>query len=130
MHLTFSRRLALASVTTLGLSAATLVVATPAHAADWTTVLTVHKARTQLCKEPVGDGWRVRIRLDNRNADHTHLAGMSAGGDRASVRAKAGEVSKVRSLVIQRSDELTVGMGEPTGEGLGGDQELARVGLC
>jgi len=130
MHPTFSRRLALASVTTLGLGAATLVVATPAHAADWTTVLTVHKARTQLCKEPVGNGWRVRIRLDNRNADHTHLAGMSRNGTQASVRAKTGEISKVKSLVFERGDELVVGMGEPTGEGLGGDQELARVGAC
>lgn len=130
MRPTLSRRLALATVTTLGLGTATLVVATPAHAGDWTTVLTVHKARTQLCKEPVGDGWRVRVRLDNRNADHTHLAGMSGSGAKASGRAKAGEVSKVKWLVVNRGDELTVGMGEPTGEGLGGDQELARVGLC
>ena len=130
MRPSLSRRLALATVTTLGLGTATLVAATPAHAAGWTTVISVHKARSQLCKEPVGDGWRVKIRLDNRNADHAHVSGMSRNGTQASVRARAGEVSKVRSLVFSRSDELVVGIGEVTGEGMGGDYELGRVGLC
>jgi hypothetical protein len=130
MPSTLSRRLALATVTTLGLGTATLAAATPAHAADWTTVIAVHKAKAQLCKEPVGDGWRVKIRLDNRNADHTHLAGMSRNDTQVSVRAQAGEVSKVKSLVFQRGDELVVGIGEVTGEGAGGSEDLGRVGLC
>jgi hypothetical protein len=130
MRTPLSRRLALATVTTLGLGTATLAAATPAHAADWTTAMSVHKARTQLCKEPVGDGWRVELRLDNRNADHAHVSGMSRNGTQVSVRARAGEVSKVKSLVFSHSDELIVGIGEVTGEGMGGDFEIGRVGLC
>ena len=130
MRPTLSRRLALAAVTTLGLGTATLAAATPVHAADWTTVMSVHKGKTQLCKQPVAEGWRVRIRLDNRNADHGHVSGMSRDGTQVAVRASAGEVSKVKSLVFQRGDELVVGIGELNGEGAGGDHDLGRVGLC
>ena len=126
-----SRRFALAAVTVIGLGTTTLAGATPAHAASWTTVMSVHKAKTQLCKDPVADGWRVRIRLDNRAAAHGHDAGMSRnGGANASVRAQAGEVSKVKALFFQRGDELTVGMGEFTGEGAGGRASLGAVGFC
>jgi hypothetical protein len=130
MRPTLSRRLALTAVTTLGLSSAALAAAAPAHASDWTTLVSVHKAKTQLCKEAVSDGWRVRIRLDNRNADHTHLAGMARNDTQVSVRAKAGEVSKVRSLIFQQGDELVVGIGEVTGEGAGGAEDLDQVGVC
>ncbi|QIG45297.1 hypothetical protein G5V58_23365 [Nocardioides anomalus] len=128
-----SRRLAAAAVSTLAaLTAACVAAAAPAHAADWTTVLSVHKAKTQLCKTPVPGGYRVKIRLDDRTSDHAHLAGMSTGAEGASVdvKAAAGEVSKVRSLVVRRGDDLVVGMGEPTGEGMGGDQSLTRIGAC
>jgi hypothetical protein len=126
------RRLAAAAVSSLVLAAASVVAAAPAHAADWTTVMAVHKSKTQLCKTAVPGGYRVKIRLDNRASDHPHLAGMSKGsqGAQANVKAAAGEVSKVKSLVIGRGDELVVGMGEPTGEGMGGDQSLARIGSC
>ena len=130
MRPALSRRLALAAVTTIGLGTTTLATATPAHAAEWTTVIAVHKARTQLCKQPVGASWRVLIRLDNRSSDHGHVAGMSRNDTQVSVRARAGELSRVRSLIFQRGDELVVGIGELTGEGAGGDQELSRVGLC
>jgi hypothetical protein len=130
MPATVPGRVALPVLTALLTGTLTLAIAAPAHAADWTTVLSVHKAHTQLCKEPVADGWRVRIRLDDRSSDHAHNAGMSRGGATVSVRAAAGEVSKVKTLVVPRGSELVVGMGEPTGEGLGGDQDLGRVGRC
>lgn len=130
MAATLPYRLFLAGVTVLGLGAASVVSTLPAEAAGWGTVMSVHKSRTQLCKEPVSGGWKVKIRLDNRSSDHGHNAGMSVGPDSVTVRAKAGEVSKVKSLVVNRGEELTVGMGEPTGEGMGGDQELAQVGAC
>ncbi len=46
------------------------------------------------------------------------------------MRATAGEVSTVKSLVFRRGDELVVGIGEFTGEGAGGDHDLGRVGFC
>ena len=131
MRPTLSRRLALATVTALGLGTATLVAATPAQAADWTTVLSVDKATTQLCRKPAAGGIQIRIRLDNRRADHAHLAGISRnGGAEASVRARAGELSSVKSLVVRTGDHLVVGMGEITGEGLGDDVALSSIRPC
>jgi hypothetical protein len=131
MPLTRSRHLALAAVTTLGLGSATVVAAAPAHAADWTTIVALHKGKAQLCKEPAAGGWRVRIRLDNRASAHGHTANLSRNRSRVfSVRAQAGEVSKTKSVVVQRGDELSVGLAEPSGAGLGGSAQLSSVGRC
>jgi hypothetical protein len=128
---TRSGRIALTFIAALGLGSATLVAAAPAHAANWTTIMATHKGKTQLCKDAVAGGWTVRIRLDNRASTHAHLAGMSRNqGANVTVRAQAGEVSKVKSLFVQTGDALTVGMGELTGEGAGGRAPLGSVGFC
>ncbi len=130
MAATLPRRLLVAGVTVLGVGAASVVTALPAQAASWDTVLSVHKSRTQVCKEPAGNGFQLRLRLDNRNADHAHLPGSRATATETGVRARAGEVSKVKTLFVQRSDDLVIGMGEITGEGLGDSLDIRQVGAC
>lgn len=123
-------RLTLAAVTVAGLGAASLVSALPAEAANWQTGAAVHKARTQLCKQPAAGGFRVKVRLDNSRGDHTHLGGVSGSGRSADVRAAAGEVSKVKSIVVSAGATISVGIGEPTGEGLGDTLPVRQVGNC
>ena len=88
------------------------------------------RAKLQLCKEPLGDGrTRVKVRLDNRQAAHTHLGGISRTRDGQRVdanhRTPAGQLSAVKSLIWQRGDYFVAGMGEVSGEGAGGDFMLS-----
>lgn len=123
-------RLTLAAVTVAGLGAASLVSALPAEAANWDTVAAVHKARTQACKQAVAGGFKVKVRLDNSRGDHTHLGGASSGGRSVEVRAAAGEVSKVKSFVVGPNAQISAGIGEPTGEGLGDTFPVRTLGTC
>ena len=116
------------------LALAPLAVAAPAQAA-WTPVVRIDGAKALVCKAPLGDGrTRVKLRLDNRGADHTHLSGLSRtrGGQQASVqvRAGAGQVSGTTSLVWKRGDQLSTGIGEVTGEGAGTQFLLGEVKRC
>lgn len=125
--------------TVLGLLAASVLapaalIAAPAHAA-WGPIVTIDGAKLQVCKEPLGNGRvRVKARLDNRGADHTHLGGISRtrGDQRQSVefRVRAGRVSQVDSLVWRRGDQLTGGIGETNGQGAGTDFALGDVPRC
>jgi hypothetical protein len=126
-------------ITALGLLAAGVLapaalVAPAAHAA-WGPIVTIDGAKLQVCKEPLGDGrQRVKARLDNRGADHTHLGGISRtrGDKRQSVefRVRAGRVSRVDSIVWRRGDSLTGGIGETNGQGAGTDFTLGSVPRC
>ena len=114
---------------------APLSLTAPAAHAAWTTQQTVDGARLLICKQPRGDGRiRVKARLDNRRADHTHLAGVSrtrgAQTTRIDFRTAAGRLSPTKSLVWRRGDTLVAGMGEPSGEGAGGDFVLRDVTRC
>ncbi|WP_243058384.1 hypothetical protein [Nocardioides sp. SR21] len=114
---------------------ATMTLTGPAAHAAWTTSMRTHGAKLQLCKEPLGDGRiRVKVRLDNRGASHAHVAGMSRtrGEERvdATFRTAAGRLSGVKSLVWQRGDYFTAGMGEITGEGAGGDFLVGDLARC
>lgn len=113
----------------------TMAFTGPAAHAAWTTQMRIHGAKLQLCKEPLGDGrTRMKVRLDNRAGSHTHLGGMSRTRDgeqvNANFRTPAGQLSGVKSLIWQRGDYFTAGMGEPTGEGAGGDFVLSNIARC
>jgi hypothetical protein len=126
-------------ITVLGLLAASAlapatVLAAPAHAA-WEPLVTIHGAKLQVCKEPLGNGrQRVKVRLDNRGGDHTHLGGISRtrGDKRQSVelRVRAGRISQVDSIVWRRGDALTGGIGETNGQGAGTDFTPGDVPRC
>lgn len=121
-----------AAITCLAL--APLAVAAPAEAA-WTNMMQIHGGKLQLCKVPLGDGrTRLKVRLDNRGASHTHLGGISRTRDGRRVdvnhRTAAGRTSDVRTIVVRRGDQLVAGMGETSGEGAGGDFALSGVARC
>jgi hypothetical protein len=116
------------------LALAPLAVAAPAQAA-WTPMVRIDGAKALVCKAPLGDGRvRVKLKLDNRGADHTHLSGLSRtrNGQQTSVevRAAAGQVSGTKSVVWKRGDQLSTGIGEVTGEGAGTGFELDQVSRC
>lgn len=105
---------------------------------SWSTLLQVHGAKTQACRVSAqgGDAWRIRLRLVNGSA-HTHLAGGSVQRDgrevdEVSFRVAPHRTSDVKSVLVRRggSDMLVVGMGETTGEGLGGDVQVSDIGRC
>lgn len=107
------------------LAAAALVATVPAPAsAAWQTSTVVHGAKLQVCKRYVDGQNYVRFRLDNRQARHTHLGGLSRtrnGETRTfNVRAAAGRISQVVQLPVRPSDRFSTGVGELTGEGAGG----------
>lgn len=126
-------------LTVLGLLTALLLapmaLLAPAANAAWGSVITIDRARLQVCKVALGDGrQRVKVRLDNTRAAHAHLGGISRtrNGQRQSIelRAAAGRVSRVDSLVWRRGDQLTGGIGELDGRGAGGDFSLGDVPRC
>jgi len=127
-YLTICGAIAGATLTSLGLTA------TSAQAA-WTTAQQVHGGKTLVCKVPLADGQqRVRLRLDNSNAQHTHVSGMSRqrGGQttQVDVRTAAGNVSATESLVWRRGDVLVTGIGEVTGEGMGSQIGIGQISRC
>ena len=127
------RLIALGTLTCL--ASAPLVATAPAAHAVWTPMVRIDGARSLVCKVPLGDGrTRVKVRLDNRNADHTHIGGLSRtrGDQQASVevRAAAGQVSATKSLIWKRGDQLSTGIGEPSGEGAGTGFPISAVARC
>lgn len=120
------RPAALATLAGLVLSSV-LAVAPAAHAA-WRTEHTFHGAKLQLCKAAP---WRIKVRVDNRNGDHTHhgSVGYTRNGDYdgVQVRAAAGRVSKARTITYRAGDELSWGGGE--GEGINFGDLLRPAGL-
>lgn len=114
---------------------APMALLAPAANASWGSLVTIDGARLQVCKVALGDGrQRIRVRLDNTRAGHTHLGGISRtrGGQRQSIelRVAAGRRSDVRSLVWRRGDRLSGGIGEVTGEGAGTDFSPGDVPRC
>lgn len=121
------------AMTSLLLTAAVLTA--PAAQAAWTSGARVHRGDVQACKVRNNDGsLTIRTRLDNRLASHTHLGGMSRtrDGQRVSVevRAAAGEISATKSLRWRSGDVLSIGIGETTGEGLGGGIAPSQIPAC
>ena len=118
-----------------GLLLTVMTLTGPAATAAWHNALAFHGAKLQVCKVPLDGGrTRVKVRLDNRGASHTHLGGTTRvrGTDQVSrdVRVAAGKVSDVKSLVVNRNDQLSAGMGETNGQGAGGELPLSIVSRC
>ncbi|NPC96648.1 hypothetical protein [Nocardioides sp. zg-DK7169] len=110
------------------------LLAPPAQAA-WTNGLAVQGAKVQVCKVPLGDGdLRVRVRLDNRGAQHAHIGSVYRvrGEQRteARVRAASGKMSGTKALRVKRGDQVGVGFEEVTGEGLGGTMTRSSISRC
>lgn len=127
-------RIAAITVLTSLLGIGGVLTASSAEAA-WSAGASVHGGKTQLCKVRHNDGsLTIRVRLDNRGASHTHLGGLSRtrDGQRANVevRAAAGRISGTKSLRWRSGDTLSVGIGEPTGEGLGGGASPSQISVC
>lgn len=118
----------------LGLSALTVVGAPSANAA-WSTWVSTHGAKAQVCQVPLAGGSaRLKIRLDNRNAAHWHRVSLFRTRDgrtqEVSVRAGAGSTSGTKSLVWSRGDEAGVTLHHPDGGAAGGGVEPRMVRRC
>lgn len=131
-----TKRLAVLGVLT-SLVLSSLALTAPAAHAAWRNVMQIHGGKVQACKVPLADGrTRIKARLDNRGADHTHLGGITGASDssqpgRIEFRTRAGKMSPVKSMVFRRGERyLSAGMGEVTGEGAGGDFPLSDVPRC
>jgi hypothetical protein len=123
MTTTANRLTAAAALLALILTALTLVA--PAADAAWTTWGKRHGASAQVCRETLpGDRVRIKLRLDNRGSDHWHRATIfrDRGGviTEIEVRAAAGRLSRVRSIVLAPGDEAGLTVHEPDG-GAAGD---------
>ncbi len=87
-----------------------------------------------MCKVRVTGGYRIKVRLDNRRATHTHIGGLyrSRNGNTAQVRVKAarGRVSATKALLWRPGYQLSVGIGELDGRGLGGGIYPSSIARC
>jgi len=129
----FVRRAAATAVAASVLGAGTLL-ASPAQAA-WTSGARAHGGNVLVCKVPLDGGdLRVRVRLDNRNADDTHIGELRTErkGVRTQVRVRAagGKQSATKSLRVSRGDVVVVGISEVTVGGLGGTMTRASIARC
>lgn len=131
---TTSRVAAGGLLTALALGGSTLTAA-PAHA-GFKQVLNIHEARVQLCKVPrAGDAFDVRLRLNNKGADHAHRGVLSrerrGKWTTISVQAAGGKLSGAKSLRWKKGDTLSVGMAEVKGGGgAGGGIGIRQVPAC
>lgn len=130
------RAVAVATAAALLLSLCALATqsAVPARAA-WTNVMTMDGGKLQLCRVPLGGGkTRVKGRLDNRNAKHTHTAGFTRirGENRTNRAFKvvAGKRSGIKAIKFRQGDKLSAGMGHPDGSGGGGQLPLRDLPRC
>lgn len=123
-----------ALIVAVGLAFAGLVATAPSASAAWSTQHTFHGAKVQLCKARISGGWRVKVRLDNRNGKHVHhgSVGRTRGNDSvfATVRAAAGRVSGVKSVTYRAGDELSWGGGETEGINFGDQARIGRIAAC
>lgn len=128
-----TRLSALGALTCLLLTSLTLLA--PTANAAWTTWGDRHGAKPQVCKVPLGGGSaRVKLRVDNRRAAHAHRVTIfrDRNGDvrEIEVRAAAGRMSQVASIVLARGDYAGLTVHEPDG-GAGGDMlRLGSVARC
>ncbi|MQW78079.1 hypothetical protein GHK92_19610 [Nocardioides sp. dk4132] len=127
------RRAAATTVVASVLGAGTLL-ASPAQAA-WTSGALVHGGNVLVCKVPLDGGdLRVRVRLDNRKAEHTHIGLLYRyrGGKETyvKVRAAAGKQSATKSLRLTRGDVVGSGISEVGVGGLGGTMTRASIPRC
>lgn len=127
-------RLALGALLTSLTVAGSTAIAAPAQAA-WGTQTTIHDARAQVCKVRLAGGdFKIKLRLDNRKADHAHLGMLFRDRDGRTTtrkaRAAAGKVSKVKSLRWKRGDSLTTGVHEIKGPGAGGGTSIGAIPIC
>ncbi|WP_141014899.1 hypothetical protein [Nocardioides sambongensis] len=132
-------------LTVLGLLTALLVGAFaltgPAAQAAWSNGSQLHGGKVQVCKVALGDGrLRIKVRLNNTSAQHTHVGGLSRVRDFTTivgldVRARAGRTSNTKSLVWTRAQRnagewLSVGIGDTNGQGHGGEIGLSQIRVC
>jgi hypothetical protein len=118
----------------LALSALT-VVAPPSANAAWSTWVGTHGAKAQVCQVPLAGGSaRLKIRLDNRGADHWHRVTLFRTRDgrtqEVEVRAGAGRTSGTAALVWSRGDEAGVTLHHPDGGAAGGLVAPGQVRRC
>lgn len=128
-----TRLTALGALTGLLLTPLTLVA--PAATAAWTSWGTIHGSRAQVCKVPLAGGsTRVKLRVDNRGAGHAHRVSLfrdrNGSFHEIAVRAGAGQVSGVKSLVLAPGDEAGVTTHEPNGGAAGDMLRLGMVARC
>lgn len=114
-----------------------LAVAAPASAGSWSTILSVGEARSQACKVPTTDGrgWKLRVRLVNREDQQFRATYSVTAGERVVRRvvllAPAGRTSAVRTLVIRRGGTQRLGASLGSSDGALGDSNVLRgVGRC
>lgn len=120
--------------TVAGLALTTVLVTAPAADAAWKTQQTFHGAKVQLCKTPAAGGWRVKVRVDNRNGDHVHHGsiGRTRNGKYAGVqvRAAAGRISPTKSVLYRAGDQLDWGGGEGEGINFGDMAVIGQITRC
>lgn len=109
------------------------LLASPAEAA-WTTNTTVHDAKVQVCKVKREGGWKIKLRVDNRKADHGHYGTLfrMRGDHRTSVKvwARRGKVSELTSLRARKGDSLETMVSERNGVGAGGGIPIGAIARC
>lgn len=131
------------STATVALTCSTLVA--PADAAagrHFGDVATYYKATIESCKVSTdgGEKWRVYLRLDNTDNRRRDERSLSAfvlrNGEPTNRRVDTpyipgGRVSAVKSLVVPKGAQYTLGMGVAAGQmGQGGDVAPADLRRC
>lgn len=129
------RRLTLVASGLASVLAAGALASAPSAQAAWTTGATVHGGKVQVCKVPLAGGdLRIRVRLDNRSAKHTHIGLLfrTRGEQKTEVkvRAAAGKLSDAKALRWKRGDVLGAGIMETTVGGLGDTLLPSRLPRC
>lgn len=123
-----------ALIVAVGLALAGLVATAPSASAAWKTQHTFHGAKVQLCKARMAGGWRIKVRVDNRNGDHVHHGSIGrTRGNRSTfqtVRAAAGRISPVKSVTYRAGDTLDWGGGETEGINFGDMTTPSRISVC
>jgi hypothetical protein len=114
-------RAAAAAVVTLGLILP--AASAQAGATDWSTVMKLHRAKLQVCKQPTTKQgpWKIKVRVDARRAT-TPVRGSAevdkgdlvVSGPWKSHWIQPGAVSKVRTLRMPRGSAFTLQLGLET----------------
>lgn len=109
------------------------LLASPAEAA-WTSTVNVHDAKAQVCKVKRADGWKIKIRVNNRRAPHGHYGTLfrTRGDKLTSVKvwAKRGKTSATKSLRWKKGDYMDVMISERNGVGAGGGTHPSHMRRC
>ena len=116
------------------LVAVLLVTTSPPADAAWTQLTRIHDARLHACKVRQRHGWRIKLRINNRGGEHTHLGRIyrHRNGDYVTlqVRARAGRISKVKGINWRRGDAMDSGVFDTSGVGGGGGFHPSELERC